>query len=361
MLATEGSHHTITLVASILFISIESLQGDLVTASRHIFSAFSIAAEASALNQSVAQRLPIDDELVDTLYGLEFQSKLPNFYAPVQPQNSVPTVLSMIPLLPTPSIPTIFQTLGSSKTSLDCIMHYISYYHTKRPQMLESRNAASRKHLTLLKEWEAAFLGLDQKVNQFAMTGKSHLQGNKNRIAHLILASTHALALIIVKSDAARCSEMFYDTLKPHFQQIINCSKGVMDTMSFDPLPNFVFEVGLLPPLHIAAMKCREPALRREAIGLLRAFPGQEGVWEGYGCAEACEWIMRIEESGGASELGRSIDLTAEEARMIPEWDRVRLSSMVCWLNESRIWAQCTSVLPITHGSHKVWERTFMW
>jgi len=314
-----------------------------------------MAVEARALDLKGCKTLPVDDGLFDMLVGLEYQSKLPSFYAVRRPQSRSPTILLAQFPHPIPTVPTAFSNVGAAKKSMDHLLQYISYCTTGQPQIVEGSGVTSYKQLTLLREWEVSFLTLYQS----AITEETNYRA---RIAYLILISTHALALIIVKSEAARCSEMLYDTLKPEYQQIIKVSQEILEVMPSNPLPNFVFEVGVLPPLHVAAMKCRIPRLRRELIRLLRSFPGQEGLWEGHGSAETCSWIMELEESGAASGLlDKTIDGTAEDAGLIPEWDRVRVSGMICNLDESRVWAQCTSVLPVAHGEHRVWEKTFTW
>ena len=131
--------------------------------------------------------------------------------------------------------------------------------------------------------------------------------------------------------------------------------------MQICSLPRYSFEIGVLPPLHVAASKCRLPKLRREAIELLRQCTAQEGVWEGYGCAEAYDWVMGIEDSGAIGGLSERGVVGEVEGGLVPEWNRVKLTSMVCWLHERKIWAQCASVLPVAHGERRVLERTFTW
>jgi hypothetical protein len=183
----------------------------------------------------------------------------------------------------------------------------------------------------------------------------------KEYVPHFILASTHSLAKIMVKSNGGRCSEMLFDTLTAEFQSIVQYVKKIIGAISSSPLGRYSFEVGILPSLHVTASKCRDSKLRREAIDLLRKWPAQEGVWEGYGCAEACEWVMGIEEAGDADGILKTRNLKGRNVDSIPEWNRVRLTAMVCWLHERRIWAQCTSVLPVMLGSCQIWERTFTW
>lgn len=163
-----------------------------------------------------------------------------------------------------------------------------------------------------------------------------------------------------MKTDAGRCSEMFFDTLINDFRRIVKYSKVIIDYIKANTLPNYNFEVGVLPPLHVTAMKCRDPKVRREAIALLRQCPVQEGVWEGHACAESCTWLMDLEESGIVDGLPENRSVGGK-VDFIPEWNRVRLTQMVTWSHKSTILMQCTSVLPVVQGKHMVLERTFIW
>ena len=244
---------------------------------------------------------------------------------------------------------------------MDTILNHINSFYARRSHSLESSTTISEKYHTFLKQWVVAFSPLVRGAHtRIAYTsGMSDLpEGAQDYSSQCVLACTHALAVIIVKSNGGRCSEMFYDTLTEYFQHKIDYSKVVIAIMRSSSLPKYVFEIGVLAPLHVAASKCR---VRRLAIELLRQYPAQEGVWEGYGCAESCEWAMGIEESGiiGGSPARR--DIGGEGVALVPEWSRVKLTSMVCWLHKREIWAQCTSVLPVAHGSHRVLERIFTW
>ena len=303
----------------------------------------------------------LDDELVQIFTDLEGQSKLPSFYDPQNPACLMPSILSSLPRFSLPRIPTQFATVSKAKTCLNLIQALINRLYSQGPHINRKESATLDDCNRLLNEWEVAFSTLLQNAQRIASTTQGS-KFQKSYIPHFILASNHAMIKIINASNTGRCSEMFYDTMIPYFQKIIDYSKVIINTINSHVLPSFVFEVGVLPPLHVTGTKCRDPKLRREAIALLRKYPAQEGVWEGYGCAKACEWIMTIEEAGGADGLSSvKSSRSQESAGSIPEWDRVKLSSMVCWLHERRIWAQCTSVVPVLKGKNRVWEKTFTW
>lgn len=361
LLSTKDTHYTTALVASILFITIETLHGDLEAASTQIVAAFFLAAEAlggqkDSRKASTSQSI-LDNDLLQMFTGLEVQSKLPLFYAGPDTFEGMPSLFTALPQPPIPNIPSCFESIGAAKASLDTIFNHIHSFYARRSRSLESSTTVSEKHLAFLRQWMVAFSPLTRGADTDA--GSDSSKDAEDYCSQSILASTHALALIIVKRNGGRCSEMFYDSLTEHFQRIIVHSRVAISEMRSSSLPRYNFEIGVLPPLHVVASKCRIPGLRRDAIELLRLCPAQEGVWQGNLCAETCEWAMGIEEKGvmGGSPSCRDIG----KGEVIPEWNRVKLTSMVCWLHKRKSWAQCTSVLPVEYGSHRVLERTFTW
>ena len=63
-------------------------------------------------------------------------------------------------------------------------------------------------------------------------------------------------------------------------------------------LPGLSLEMGLIFPLFMTALKCRDPHLRRKAITLLQSQHWQESVWESTGTARVLEAVMQQEELG---------------------------------------------------------------
>jgi len=60
----------------------------------------------------------------------------------------------------------------------------------------------------------------------------------------------------------------------------------------------YVFDMQSVMPLDFIARKCRDPALRRRAIELLKARPRRELFWDSIIAAQVCEWVVKIEEEG---------------------------------------------------------------
>ncbi|KAH8649161.1 hypothetical protein BX600DRAFT_110816 [Xylariales sp. PMI_506] len=83
-------------------------------------------------------------------------------------------------------------------------------------------------------------------------------------------------------------------------QQQLNAGRGgVVDerAMTGASLKSlFTFELGLLPPLYITATKCRHPTLRRQALGLMRRAPAQEGLWNRDILMQVAQRAIQLEE-----------------------------------------------------------------
>ncbi|KAI1449950.1 hypothetical protein F5Y02DRAFT_370493 [Annulohypoxylon stygium] len=60
--------------------------------------------------------------------------------------------------------------------------------------------------------------------------------------------------------------------------------------------PSFSADLGIVPPLFVAATKCRDPTTRRQAIQLLRSSSRREGMWDSELAARIGMWVMDIEE-----------------------------------------------------------------
>ncbi|KAF4990107.1 hypothetical protein FDECE_14490 [Fusarium decemcellulare] len=92
-------------------------------------------------------------------------------------------------------------------------------------------------------------------------------------------------------------SEMIYDSLLPQFRTLIAESGRALDGIEKQyKMVSFTFELGVIPPLYIAVAMCRHPALRRQALELLRRAPAQEGLWRKPVIVQACEKLIELEE-----------------------------------------------------------------
>ena len=77
------------------------------------------------------------------------------------------------------------------------------------------------------------------------------------------------------------------------------------------------FEEGVILGLFFVALRCRERAVRGEAIELLRGAKRREGIWDSWDSARVVDFIRGVEEEGAEDGMG--------EGEVIPEEKRVAL------------------------------------
>ncbi|KIH91206.1 hypothetical protein SPBR_01651 [Sporothrix brasiliensis 5110] len=82
--------------------------------------------------------------------------------------------------------------------------------------------------------------------------------------------------------------------------------------MHAKPTP-FTFEMGLIPPLYWALLRCRQPLLRRRLLALLRQAPAQEGLWSRDIMVQVARAVMAYEEA--SLGLGPGVWDEARDAR----------------------------------------------
>jgi hypothetical protein len=120
--------------------------------------------------------------------------------------------------------------------------------------------------------------------------------------------------------------EMEYDNFLPQFQKCVALASEVAaahEWYSESSKPTFTPEIGILPVLYIIGVKCRDPAVRREVLSILRRRPIREAVWDSITAARVIERVIEIEENGGEGVMIQSME-------HIPVWRRIEMMS---WLH----------------------------
>jgi hypothetical protein len=156
----------------------------------------------------------------------------------------------------------------------------------------EQLAAELKSHLDQLDAFAAAF----QPILDTAIGDEGEIVKPSALILSLYQKIT-VITLAILSND----SEMVYDDFLEDFKYVVRtCALLIAsrDTTQQPQNPRFTFEVGIVPPLHVVATKCRDPVVRREAIQLLFASPRQEGMWDSVLSARIGTWMTGCEEDG---------------------------------------------------------------
>lgn len=128
-------------------------------------------------------------------------------------------------------------------------------------------------HGNALKEWFQAF-------KAFMKTTGAELSDREWRCCTFL--ETQYIAMSILASTMSQLSEVAFDTCESDFAriaalaQLANVCTGTAPNDGSIQYPSF--DMGILPPLCFVASRCRNPVLRRQAVGLLRRGTWREGI-----------------------------------------------------------------------------------
>ena len=112
------------------------------------------------------------------------------------------------------------------------------------------------------------------------------------------------------------------DLYTPVWDEVISIAEDLQHTQSKQK-HQFTLDSTLIAPLYEVARHCREPALRRRAIALLREHPTREGLWDSLIAAQAAERQIELEEQAVKGPVMSAADIPRESRviRLIPKFD----------------------------------------
>jgi hypothetical protein len=199
-------------------------------------------------------------------------------------------------------IPSTFTDFLSAQQCWDFLMDRVLQFYRRTtfnrayaPTSADSTESINQQHSMYrndLDAFEAAFQPLlDSAIRP---------DGTITNATALVLSLYQKLVSIML-ATVLNTSEMVYDDFLPEFQYITRTCARIIACQDSTQLPRnsrFSLDIGIIPPLHVTATKCRDPVVRREAIDIMFNSPRQEGMWDGVLSARIGDWIVRCEEEG---------------------------------------------------------------
>ncbi|KAG9233427.1 hypothetical protein BJ875DRAFT_512194 [Amylocarpus encephaloides] len=199
-------------------------------------------------------------------------------------------------------IPSIFPSFHEAHHCWDFLMDRVLQFYRKTtfnrsfyPGNSHSPEGVSQE----LTFWNNQLLAFESAL-QPILNNSVQPDGMVHNAAALVI-SLYQKSTVILLAIIANDSEMAYDEFLAEFQYIVNTCGLLIATRKATQLPRmprFSVDIGILPPLHLVATKCREPMLRREVLNLLFSNPRQEGMWDGVLSARIARWVIAWEEEG---------------------------------------------------------------
>lgn len=273
----------IALLVCILFVCVECLRGDYQPAVKHFEAGMAIAkagtgggspnSRASGANGIREQVLPFFNrlELLSQLFGLR----------PTYPYG----------LMPSQTVP---QTFSSIDEARDSVVHLINlsirFVHESKTRRIDNeltpQDVAQRADLIIhMRKWKAT-------LDTYLATA----QTSPRLVEAAAILEIHYLAMTTWLHRSLYANECATDADVPLYDRAVCLAESIHECSTSTSPSTFLFDMQLISPLYLVAIKCRHPALRRRAIAVLRRFVRREALWDSHMAAAIAERIMEIEE-----------------------------------------------------------------
>lgn len=316
----------IVLLSCVLFICWENAQGNFDGAMEHLQNGLKILHEWKTQHEKSGKRTPssevIDNHLVPLFARLDMQ-----YNTHVEKRPGSPRVTSYKPMLAHNGdtvLPETFSNLHEARVCLEVLIAKITSLMIARGEMClalklrvdEPSLATNAKDIADLTDDVENWL---VKLNAFVKEHQSRDDINFIR-AYVFLKIYHLSTFILLRATN-QPGETSFDAYDEGFKQVIAHCQHYQELTRHPKADGtkkttFGFDLGVIPPLYIAASRCRDPSIRRDAIGILRSLRHREGIWDSMISEQIAEHIMAIEEAG-LTNIRTSND--------VPEWNRIRL------------------------------------
>jgi hypothetical protein len=291
-----------TMIAAVLFICFSSMQGYQPQAIMHLRGGLKLIKETALISQNRKEPiapLPVSFGTLQTLFtsldvqarGLLNDEMLATWETRPRPEALNP--------------PTEFQSLNEARIFFEGTSNHILSFlqnleiHPPTPDTMPFILAEHQFHGQSLAAGNAA---LGKFLEHQAPAPDSQ---ERKSIAALNVFRYTATLFHDMFEWQPEFGEMAWDRCEPRARRIIYFCCQLMDLdpdvcpgpdTSSAPRPLVSFGLGVLLPLFLIAIRCRDPILRRKAIRLLH-HPRREGIWESSAAARIASECMMIEEN----------------------------------------------------------------
>ena len=179
--------------------------------------------------------------------------------------------------------------------------HVGSPHLDPQPQPLDKRHTFRK----LFAHWHAKFLPLELALNGRGADKKSML------LMRMLYTACHIC--LYVDFDRMLVS---WDDHDSEFSQVVDLAHDLFREYAKEDavtramhkegnsVPIFSFAPSICETLYFVGGSCRNGVTRRRVISLLRKWPRRDGLWDAQLIASICEAIMKFEEAAAKSESG---------------------------------------------------------
>lgn len=290
---TDADEHAtdFALVSCMLFVVIETIQGDCHTALSHINSGVRIMTE-DRLKASPRRGLFIDRaKLLRFFHNMDAQ--ILEFGDVNFRQTTVD--LSTFEL----DLPKSFTSYDDALASLEHLLRAIFRFADRYDQLVRDPHTADDAMDYAQKSHAQLHVMTDRWVEALSALPTPSNDDDATALKVLLIYRGVVAAFL---QRIVECDDNSYDSMLPELWKVLILAEEVVQqTAKESTSPRFSLSIGVVPVLYLLATAPSDKALRTRALGLLRSCKRREGLWDSDLAARIAERMQQVKEAYGNS------------------------------------------------------------
>lgn len=318
---------------------IESIQQDHTLKRKRVLEREATTQDSSKTLVTFGISSPIPSELEDEIYQAFGLLEMSSLSFKADPRGMPYHMLAKNSgALNMERMPATFASIIEAKTYWDLIMRRLMHL---MPTILAARlpSHGNSKHIapTTNVRFIAAIKDRQKYLNELTswwlafspVLEKCRRDPDSKEFAGATILHLRWIVCHIALFSAMTPAQTVLDDKLPDFRKVIELAKGLLS----HPARNgkFTFESGIIPQIYVVAIKCRDYAVRSEAVALLLSRTWREGVWDSSVAGNIAKAVVDIEEEGredGCLPEHKRVYQTAMEVDL-----QQRTGSVKCFIN----------------------------
>lgn len=189
----------------------------------------------------------------------------------------------------------------------------------------KSRWSVALGHIQVPNSQRVAQKAYLAEINSYKADLEDFLKASSNSDSSIAfyactICKIHTAMNTILLTGACFPPRTSWDSLLPDFQDIVTLCEKIYPQASANGGSTYTFDMGLIVPLAVVAIRCRDITLKKRAVGLLLSKPGyREGIWDAEAMGNICEWFIEIEEEARLNELSYVAGGIEGEGRLVKD------------------------------------------
>lgn len=300
----------VVLTCCLLFVWLELLRNDFEAAITHLKSGLRILRDMKQQQQQSQLHTSASHSGFNPMLLKDVDRTISHMFTRLQIQVTIHgSPGSDVKFTPTASpletiiqqVPSSFADVAEARDCLDNISTFAfrlirqkqQFEASQRPKATISPNStwpllirARDSYLAHLEQWHTAF---QNSMHLITAVGA-------DSPAILLLRINYTMVIMVMKNLFTE-SELAYDRYNVDFDQLVGLAEAILRHSRRETSCSALsLDAGILPCLFYTSLKCRDTAIRRRALHVLKSAPEREGLWHRDSIIAAATWKMTMEE-----------------------------------------------------------------